>query len=116
VDAEIEHVAAYPSGAGVTLTFLDTGEGYTLNPASTPFTWLTGDVASNYEIRATILTGTFTSGTVGSWVPFSQSWTVSRSSLGRKACTALFEIRSAAGGPAITNKTITLRATVETDA
>jgi hypothetical protein len=61
------------------------------------YPWLVDDVASNYEARATLTSGTFTTGTAATWLPLSSNvnWQVSKASTGSKSATADFEIRRA---------------------
>ncbi len=87
----------------------------TVNGPSSPYAWLTNGTASNYEVKATITAGTFSTGTSGSWLALSsaRSWTVARTSLGSKSCTATFEIRAIADPSTILDTaSITLTATV----
>lgn len=64
---------------------------------STLETWLTAGSASGYEARVTILSGTLSSGTSGSWLALSSSreWSVSQASLGQNICEFTVEIRNA---------------------
>lgn len=68
--------------------------------------------SGSYEIRATATSGTVSTGTVGSWLALSstRTWTVSRGSVGSKACTLTIEIRTE--GVTVYSGSITLRATV----
>ena len=81
--------------------------------------WLSGDVASNYDIRVTPTSGTYSSGSAstGTWLNLgtNRSWNVVRTSPGpAKACTATFEIRMAASPfTVLDTETITLTAHVE---
>jgi len=83
-------------------------------PASYVETWLLDGVNSAYEIRATYVSGTVTSGTVGSWLVLSTSraWTVQRTSAaaGVKACTMTMECRRVSDGVIIDTWTLALTA------
>lgn len=77
--------------------------------------WLNGSVTgSDYECRATLVTGTLSSGTTGSWLALSSDrrWTVTRASLGAKSCTITVEIRDAATQTLQDTAEISLTATV----
>jgi hypothetical protein len=94
----------------VTLTFARAGTVLATKTASA--TWAIGPVSHNWHsnptatvgdtfwIRATPTTGTFTSGTTGSWLQMNidNVWTVSAPSLGSKSCTCTFEIATDSGG------------------
>jgi hypothetical protein len=78
--------------------------------------WLIGSVTgSDYECRATIVSGTLSTGTTGSWLALSshRSWTVTRSSLGSKSCTFDLEIGLVGTSTALDTARIFLTATVE---
>lgn len=61
-----------------------------------PF-WLTNGTPSLYELRVTPTAGTFSSGTVNSWISLgtSRTYEVVRNTPGAKSCTATYEIRLA---------------------
>lgn len=77
--------------------------------------WLIGSTSGFlYECRATLTSGTLSSGTAGSWLALSSTrrWTVSRASLGSKNCTFTLEIGLAGANTALDTASITLSATV----
>lgn len=77
-------------------------------------------VGADYEVRATLQSGSLTSGTTGSWqnLGSNRSWTVQRagSSVGTSSAQILVEIRRAGTTDVIDSATITLTAIVETGA
>lgn len=70
---------------------------------------------SLYEIRVTPTTGTFSTGTTGSWLSltFSRAWSVDKSGVGVKQCTATYEIRRAADLVVLDSASIQLSAQVD---
>lgn len=67
--------------------------------------------AGNYEIRATIFSGTLTSGTTGTWLALSASRTWNKQSTGTDAtCVLTMELRIAATGLIVKTVTFTLNA------
>ena len=79
--------------------------------------WVTPTSAAggNYETRATVNTGTLSSGTTGAWTALSstQTWTVTRSTVGTKACNITVEIRATSSGTVLDTITVDLSATVD---
>lgn len=79
-----------------------------------PETWIepTSAAGSAYEVRATVTSGTFTSGTAGSWLSLGsiRNWTCDQATDGTKTVTATFEIRNATSLAVLTTATITLTA------
>lgn len=75
----------------------------------------TGAAGANYETRATVNTGTLSSGTTGAWTALSstQTWTVTRSTVGTKNCNITVEIRLASSGTVLDSATIDLSANVD---
>lgn len=74
------------------------------------YNWLSGGSAANYDIRATILSGTFSSGSVGTWLNLSgtRSWTRGAAAGTFQSVTALFEIRNASTLVVLASANITL--------
>jgi hypothetical protein len=91
---------------------------------TTPYVneWLRGGLSSGYEARATLNSGTLSSGTTGAWLVLSttRSWScaATRGSTGSSSQTAnlTIEIRSVATGLVLDSATITLTATAEFEA
>ena len=75
----------------------------------------TGAAGANYETRATVNTGTLSSGTTGAWTALSstQTWTVTRSTVGTKNCNITVEIRLTSTGAVLDSATIDLSANVD---
>lgn len=66
----------------------------------------------SYEVRATIVSGSLSSGTTGSWLALTstRTWVVSRSSPGYSSCVLTIEIRLS--GTVLDTTTVTLEAEV----
>lgn len=66
----------------------------------------------NYECRATILSGTLSGGTTGTWQALSSDrfWFVTQSVIGTKVCSFTLEIREVANPSNIVSSTVTLTA------
>ena len=77
-------------------------------------TWLLSGVASDYEVRATLSSGTLSSGTTGTWqnLGTSRSWTVVDSAFDASVTEAVIvvEIRDATTLLVLDTATITLQA------
>jgi hypothetical protein len=97
------------AGAGYNLVNDGTGNGSGI----AGFTWLQAGAASNYEVRATLQSGTFGSGTYNVWLNLgtSRNWSLTESSIGTLTNTNLLQIRSAASGVILDSAIITLSAT-----
>jgi hypothetical protein len=78
------------------------------------YTYRDGDIAANYEVKATLTSGTFTTGTAGSWLNLAteREWTARQTTVGTKTTTATFEIRKVGTTTILATATITLTATV----
>lgn len=77
--------------------------------------WLSPKLGmGDYEARATITSGTLTSGTAGSWLNLgtTRSWNVQQSGVGEKACTFTLEIRRASDGEVLDSAPVTIQAIV----
>ncbi len=112
-DNEITDSAQSPGGAEAFYELQSDGD--MLSTDGLGADWLVGSVTgSNYECRATIVSGTLSSGTAGSWLALSSDrrWTVTRSSLGTKTCTFTLEIGLAGANTALDTATITISAEV----
>lgn len=79
--------------------------------------WVTPTSAAgaNYECQATITSGTLSSGTSGSWLVLSstRTWTVTRSTVGSKACTFTIDIRNASTLAVVATASVTISANVD---
>lgn len=74
------------------------------------YNWLTGGTPSNYEVQATLVSGTFTSGTTGSWLNLgtTRTWTRGATVGNFQTVTATFEIRDATSLVVLASANITL--------
>jgi hypothetical protein len=99
-----------------TATYQITSDGTVRNQASTVLeAWLTGGSASNYEVRATVTTGSINSGTTGSWLSCSsnRAWSITNSDPDTNASAVLLiEIRDSATQTVRASASITLIAVV----
>lgn len=93
-----------PGTAGVTLAINSNG---TLVVTGTnagtldSYNWITPTTGStSYYVRATLIGGSFSSGTTGTWLALTsnRTWTVTQSGAGTKTANATFEIASDSGG------------------
>lgn len=86
-------------------------------PATTFNTWLLSGAASDYEVMATLNSGTLASGTTGSWLSLgsTRAWTVQRTSntAGTNSASLTIQIRTAVGGTLLDTAAVTLNATVD---
>ena len=77
--------------------------------------WLSGSTTgSDYECRATIVSGTLSSGTTGSWLALSSDrrWTVTRVAPGDKTCILTIEIGLVGTSTTLSTGEVTLTAEV----
>ena len=77
--------------------------------------WITPAMGmANYEVRATLLSGSVSSGSTGSWLSLgtTRSWTRDRASNGSASCGLLIEIRRTSDLSVVASASITLTATV----
>ena len=114
--------ALSPTDAGVTLNINSNGTVVvtSLNLGTlASYNWITPTTGSTtYYVRATLTSGTFTSGTTGSWLALSsnRSWNTSytSNSPGNKMTTATFEIATdSAGTNVVVSASISLEAYVD---
>lgn len=130
----VDVTSPYYSQADITINFENDGD-LTVDRYSTPTTigngtfaltgWLSPagqptSVTDDYEIRATLSSGTTPSGTMNTWLNLgtTRSWTLSvsrTSSLGitSASCVVLFEIRPAGGGTVLDSTSITFSVSAE---
>lgn len=80
--------------------------------------WITPAAAAgaNYEVQATVNSGSLTSGTTGSWLALSstRTWALDQTSVGSSSCELLIEIRLASTGGVLDSAVVTLDATKDT--
>lgn len=79
--------------------------------------WITptGAAGGNYETRATLNTGTLSSGTTGAWTALSstQTWSVVQSGVGSKNCNFTVEIRATSSGTVLSSAVVDLTAVMD---
>jgi hypothetical protein len=110
----VEDVVADPANATASYTLSTTGEvvdhdGVTLE------TWLLSGVVADYQVRATLASGTsMSAGTVGSWLALSSSrtWSQTRTTVGTRSGTLTIEIRDVATSTIIDSASVTITAEV----
>jgi len=107
------HTVVDPADAAVTLSLTTAGD-VTGTGVST-YAWLLSGAASDYEVKADLLSGSVSSGTTGSWLPLSSSrtWTRTRSFVGESAASLSVSIRRVSdsvvvAGPVTKNLTATV--------
>jgi hypothetical protein len=113
-NTSISDAETYPSGATAALALESDGDFNASDAALTQ--WLLGSTnGSAYECRATLTSGSLSSGTTGSWLALSstRTWSVTRVSLGSKSCVFLLEIGLLGTNTALASATISLDATVD---
>lgn len=87
----------------------------TINPGNG--TWLKGTgTGSNYEARVTVITGAFTTGTVGSWISLGTNrlWTLDLATSGIDSVASTVEIRDAVSGVIFTSCALDLTVELST--
>lgn len=76
--------------------------------------WITpiSAAGANYEVRATVNSGSLSSGTTGSWLALSstRTWAREQTTVGSSACELLIEIRNASTTVVMDSSTVTLQA------
>lgn len=117
-DATYSSLALSPDDSSITVSFTNTGLvqiSQNSFPSVTQYTWLLSGAASDYQIRATLNSGTLTSGVTGSWLNFGQSWNVTRTTnvVGTSTATITIEIRDVATSTVQDSGVITLNAVVD---
>lgn len=108
----------FEAGTGsVSATYSVANDGKVKNGAGAILeTWLqgSGGVVANYEVRATLVSGTLTSGTTGSWLgcATTRTWTKTNGASNNSTVTAALtiEIRRASDGIVLDSATVTLSA------
>lgn len=79
-----------------------------LNQTYDNWDWLLLGVNSDYQVRATLQSGSTPSGTLGSWVSLNttRQWVLTRGSPGVSSCSLLIEIRKISNSQVIDSATI----------
>ena len=99
------------NSSGAEQTYTSTDFAYT-----TVGTWLVSGTNSQFEVRATAVSGTVTSGTMNTWEALSTSreWTAAKTfSVGVKQAVITIEIRRASTGVVVDTATVDLGAEIE---
>lgn len=114
------HSVVVPPSASAQIGFIVDSDGFIYYQlgASAPlndYIWRGGGSSSDYEVRATMVSGTTWTGSFGVWANLSvdQGWSLSTGAgLGAlvRTGTALIEIREAASGTVLASANVTLRA------
>ena len=116
-DLSVDDVTISPTNASATYQLTSAGvinqitnSGGTTSPGN----WISPVAAAggNYEVRATVNSGSLTSGTTGSWTALSstQSWVRQQNSIGTSSCNLTIEIRHATSLVVLDTASITLNA------
>jgi hypothetical protein len=76
------------------------------------YAWLLIGAAADYEVRATLLSGSVSIGATGVWLPLSSTrrWTLTRSNVGSSVAELAIEVRSIATGLVVATASVTLEA------
>lgn len=91
-----------------------TGEYYSFGVVN--WTWLLLGVNSDYQVRATLVSGTAPSGSAtGSWLTLntSRNWSLTKSGVGTRTCTLTIEIRRVVDSVVIDTATVDITAIVD---
>lgn len=119
-DADVADSTTSPTNASATYRLTNAGvvSKTTVADGTTALgNWIapTSAAGANYEVRATELSGSVTSGTIGSWeaLDTTRTWTLTRTAVGTANCTLTIEIRLASSGAVLDTATITLEANKE---
>lgn len=116
-DQTVASLNPSPATAGYRLNSSGVAQSRVQNTYATLESWLISGAASDYEFRATLLSGTLSAGTVGSWLAGNSSpeWNCTDPTVdGVDAeATILVEGRLASTGPVIDSATIVITATRE---
>lgn len=115
-DITISDIVFSPSTSTASFTLNSAGT-YTCLGSIKPAdgTWLKGiGVGADYEARLTVVSGSFTTGTVGSWLSLgtSRQWTFSQISVGTGSAAGTLEIRDPSSGFVFTSCNLTLNGEV----
>lgn len=112
----IEPYDSQLSPADASATYALTSTGLETATNQTDSTWLLSGVASDYDCRATVVSGTLTSGTTGTWMNLgtTRSWNVARTSniAGLNEAVLTIEIGLAGAGAALVSVNVAITAEV----
>jgi hypothetical protein len=104
-----------PEDASVGFTVANTGIFHNDGALPATYNWLLSGVASGYELRADLVSGDTPSGSLGTWLNLAtnRTYTLSRTTLGSKACTLDLSIRRTSDSFVLATARQTMEATVE---
>lgn len=110
-------VYAFNTGATATAGYRINSNGFDYEGINGTFStlnqWVTPTSAGgNYEVFATVSSGSVTSGTTGSWVATSgnPTWTRDRTTIGTNTCVLSMQVRATGSGTVLDTWTVTLEA------
>lgn len=108
----VTSVVTHPSTA--TATYAVDSAGNVDGGDNGTYAWLKNGLASNYEINASLIGGSVTGDTFGSWLNLgiTRSWSLTRSTIGTNTGSISIQIRPA-GGSVVATATITFHAEVD---
>lgn len=107
------HMVFHPANASCDYSLTTAGQ--VNGTGALSYDWLIGGSASDYEVRADIVSGSLSSGTTGSWLPLSSSrfWNLTRTVIGSINCQMTVRIRHAVSTVELASCSVLLTATVE---
>lgn len=77
------------------------------------YTWLNTGVYTDYQVRATVNSGSVSSGTTGSWLTPGQTWSRTRTVFGTSSVNLTLEIRRVSDSVVVASAVVSLEATVD---
>lgn len=107
----------YTTGAGAVASYSIGTDGY-VRINGVPFgTWLKSGLAAAYDVHATVVSGSVSSGTTGSWLPLTstQTWSRNRATVGLNSVTLFIEIALTGTTVALDSATVTIEAERDVD-
>jgi len=114
----VQQVVTDPANALASYTLANT-RAVQVSPGSTSDEWaVSGITASDYEARATVVSGSVSGGTTGSWLGLgtSRTWERNRTTIGTSEVVLTIEIRDVATSTVRATASITLRGIVSSTA
>lgn len=118
-DLSVDGYADFPSNASASYSLNSSGAGAGIGSSSAAdagtnanWTWLLSGLNSSYQVRATLISGTLSSGTTGSWLTLNttRTWSVTTGTF--KSATLTIEVRRISDGVICDTATVTLTASV----
>lgn len=113
-DRTVSSTAADPASASTLVRFSNNGQLYGPTSSNSLEFWKDEGANSDFDIRATKISGTTPTGTFGNWLNLgtTRDWTLGRTGIGTNECVIDFEIRDTTTGTVLTTGRITMRAEV----